>query len=204
MSNPNGPQGLQYIGTLSGASTGAKTIKAYVPSAYGTALYNGDPVVYTGTANAAVVSSGLEVHDIGTLQTVAKATAGDGNKISGIIISFEPIVRSGTAPYNPASTERVCNICIDPDALYEIQADSTVAATDVSSNANVIYTVAGSTSTGLSGVQLDTSSMTTTATYQLKIIGLSHNKRRNDVTSANPLIVVKVNNSTQGNVTAGI
>lgn len=203
MANKDASFGFKLVGHLYGAPFTARVRKYYIPSSYGTALYVNDPVIVTGTSNTAKVTSGLEEHGIGSLPAINKATAGDGNKIAGVIVGFEPVVRSSTAPYNAASTERVALVCDDPDAVFLIQADGSVAATDVGSNANVIYTNSGSTSSGLSGVELDTSSMTTTATYQLRILGFSQIPGRSEA-GANAVLLVKINNHYYGNVVAGI
>lgn len=204
MANKDASFGLKLIGRASGSPYNAAIKKMYIPSSYGTALYVGDPVVVTGTSNTAIVSSGVETHGIGTLMAINKATAGDTNKISGVIVGFEEIVRSATAPYNPASTERVALVCVDPEALYLIQADGSVAAGDIASNANLIYTNSGSTASGQSGAELDTSSMTTTNTFQLKILGCADIPGRNELGSANPVLIVKINNHSFSNVVVGV
>lgn len=204
MANKDARFGLKPIGHIHGAGYNAKIMKCYLQSDYATAIYVGDPVVITGTSNTAVVTSGLETHGIGTLPSVNKASAGDGNKISGVVVGFEEIVRSATAPYNPASTERVVLVNVDPGTIYQIQADGSVAATDIMSNANLIYTHAGSTGSGLSGAELDTSSMTTTNTYQLKILGNADIPGRNELGSANPVLIVKINNHSFSNIVVGV
>ena len=203
MANADASFGLKLIGHKSGSPFNALIKKCYIASSYGTALYQGDPVKFSGTSNTAAVSSGLEVHDIGCLPGIEKCAAGSGNVVAGVIVGFEPIVRSATAPYNPASTERVALVCVDPDAKYLIQADGSVAASDVLANANLIFTNAGSTSTGQSGVELDTSSMTTTAAYQLKILGFSKVYGRNAVGNW-AVLEVGINNHYLSASTAGL
>lgn len=205
MANKDAPFGLKLIGHLHGAPHNARVKKCYIPSSYATALGVGDPVVITSTSNTAVVKAGLEEHGIGTLPEINRATAGDGNKISGVIIGFEYLESNRrAAPYNAASTARVASVCVDPDALYLIQADGSVAATDINANANVIYTHAASSVSGKSGAELDTSSMTTTATFQLKILGNADIPGRNELGSANPCLIVKINNHSYGNVVVGV
>lgn len=204
MANLDASFGLKPIGHIHGAGYNARVKKFYIPSSYGTALFVGDPVIVTSTSNTAVVKTGLESHGIGTLPEINKATAGDGNKIAGVIVGFEPTVRGSTAPYNAASTARVALVNIDPGTIYLIQADGSVAATDINANANLIYTNSGSTGSGQSGVELDTSSMTTTATYQLKILGNADIPGRNALGSANPVLKVRINNHFYGNVVVGI
>ena len=204
MANKDASFGLKLVGHLLGAPYSARVRSYHIKSDYATALGVGDPVIVTSTSNTAVVQTGIEKHGIGTLQDVVKATAGDGNKIVGVIVGFEPIIRSSTAPYNPASTERVVKVCDDPNALYAIQADGSVAVTDIGLNANVVYTNSVSTYSGLSGAELNASTMATDATFQLKILGNADIPGRNALGSANPVLLVKINNHLFGNVVAGV
>ena len=204
MANKDASFGLKLIGHLGGGAHQARVRKYYVRSDYATALYVGDPVIDAGSSNTAVVRVGMEKHGIGTLPTINKCAEGDTDVILGVIVGFEQAVRASGGPYGAASTERVALVCDDPEALYIIQADGSVAATDIMANANVIFTNAGSTVSGLSGVELDTSSMTTTSTFQLKILGNADIPGRNTLGSSWPVLVVKINNHRYGNVVAGL
>lgn len=204
MANKDARFGLDLIGHITGSPFNAKTRKVYIKSDYATALFRGDPVVYTGTANTAVVQVGQYKHKIGTLPEVNKATAGTGNPVHGVIIGFERPVRSASAPYNPASTECVAIVCDDPGAIYNIQCNGTVAVTDVGNNANLIYTHAGSTTSGLSGAELSDSGITTTNTLQLKILGVSPMRGRDDISAANCVLKVMINNHGLNNNTTAV
>ncbi len=172
--------------------------KYYISSSYGTALFVGDPVVHVGNTNTAEVTSGDETHDIGTLLEINKASAGDANAITGVIVAFEADPSNTTRVHNPASTERVAIVCDDPTAEYEIQGDGIVALDDVGLNANLIFTNSGSTVTGLSGVELDTScdAPAADASNQLLILRYSEDPNNNDATAANGNVIVKINQST--------
>lgn len=177
----------------------------YIPSTYGTALFIGDPVVKTGTSNTSNVLGDGRQFAAGSLPEINKATAGDTNKITGVIIGFLANPSNLTLNYNTASTERVAIVADSPLQEFMIQeetAGTALAATSVGLNANVVFAESGSTSTGLSGVELDTSTPATDATFQLKILRLldapenaigQHAKWR-----------VKINNHTEANIVAGI
>lgn len=177
----------------------------YIPSSYATALFIGDPVVKTGTSNTAAVTTAGRLFNPGSLPEINKATAGDGNAITGVIIGFLANPSNLNVAYNPASTERIAIVADSPLQEFEIQeesAGSPLAATSVGLNANVVYAESGSTATGFSGAELDTTSPATTATFQLKILRLldapenaigQHAKWR-----------VRINNHTEANATAGI
>lgn len=159
MANADIRAGLTPVKHKSGAAYNGASSAYYVPASYGTALFIGDPVTITGTANTANVSApGAGSFGIGTLPAVNKTAAGDGNAISGVIVGFAPDPNGLERIYNPASTERVVLVCDDPDIMFEIQADGAIASTQVGLNAVLIYTHAGSTVTGESGAELDTTS----------------------------------------------
>lgn len=160
MANVDSPFGLKPVRHRNGAPYNGAVRPYYIPSTYATALFIGDPVVKTGTSNTARVSvPGAGDFIPGAMPEINKATAGDGNMITGVIVGFSPLPTDLTKKHNPASTERVAFVCDDPDVVFEIQSDTTgVAVTDIGLNAVLIYTHSGSTTTGLSGVELDTTS----------------------------------------------
>ncbi len=175
----------------------------FVNSSYATALFVGDPIVKNGTANTAAAGTANKFA-AGTLPEVEKSTAGDTNPTTGVVVGFEADPDNLTRIYNPASTERVAYVVDDPDVVFEIQADSAnpIAATDIGSNANLVYTHAGDANTGLSGAELDTSSMTTTATFQLKILRLID--REDNELGTNAKLEVLINNHTEEAGVVGI
>jgi len=144
----------------------------YIPASYATALFIGDPVVKTGTSNTVAVTSAGRYFNSGSLPEINKATAGDNNPITGVIIGFLAIPSNLSLSYNTASTERVAIVADSPLQEFLIQeesAGSPLAATSVGLNANLVYAESGSTATGLSGAELDTTTPATDATFQLKI-----------------------------------
>jgi hypothetical protein len=200
MSNPDAAFGLRLIGTNQGSAFNARVRPYFIPSTYATALYVGDPVIKTGTSN----TTEFDGNAIGSLPEINKATAGDGNAITGVIVGFKPNPDS-LVTYHAASTAQVAYVCDDPCALFEIQADGTLAATSVGLNAVLIYTNSGSTYTGFSGAELDTTSdvPAADASNQLTILNLSRNPD-NDVSSANSIAVVRINNHTEAHGVIGI
>lgn len=203
MANSDARKGLQPI-TQGNAGGYTGKVRAYfVPSTYATALFIGDPVVKTGTSNT--VGAGLgKQYPAGSLLEINKATAGAANGITGAIVGFEVDPNNLDKTYNPASTARVVYVNDDPHQEFEIQADSgaVVAATDIGTNADVIFTHAGSTATGFSGVELDTSDMAADATYQLTILGII--PRENNELGTNTKLRVRINLHTEANVVVGI
>lgn len=204
MANVDAPFGLRPIRHRNGAPYTGAANPYYIPSSYGTALFIGDPVVKTGTSNTAEVDApGAGKFNIGTLPEINKATAGDSNAITGVVVGF--MGDADDLLYNAASTERIALVCDDPDVVFEIQADGAIAAAQVGLNAVLIYTNAGDTDTGLSGAELDTTSdvPAADASNQLTIQRVV-NREDNEAASANTVCEVKINNHTEVHGAIGI
>lgn len=171
MANADRPFGLCPIRHKNGAPYNGAATMYYVPATYATALFVGDPVVVTGTSNTAEVDGFIP----GSLPEINKATAAGGAYLTGAIVAFGLNRDDLTKTYSPALTEAIVWVADDPDLIFEIQEDgdtTPLAATSVSANADLIYTASGSAVTGLSGAELDSSTVNTTATLQLRIISI--------------------------------
>lgn len=199
MANSDAPFGLRPV-NYAGQYDAGRVRPYYVAAGYGTALFIGDPVVKTGTSNTVETNGFIP----GALPEIAKATAGDGNAITGAIIGFETLVTDLTKAHNPASTARVALVADDPYQIFEIQADGAIAAVDIGLNANLIYTHSGSTTYGLSGVELDTTSdaPAADASNQLLILGLA--PRPDNEIGANAKVLVRINQHTEAPGALGI
>lgn len=151
MANTDAPFGLRPIRHKSGAPYNG-ACKAYFVTGSNSALFIGDPVIKAGSSNSTAINGHLP----GSLPTVVKATAGDGNAITGVIVGFETTDRSDT-PYRVDATDRVVLVADDPDLVFVVQDDGGGALDHdaVGLNANLIFTTAGNTATGISGVELD-------------------------------------------------
>ena len=197
MANVDAKKGLIPTKHKNGECYNGATNPYYIPSTYATALYIGDPVIITGTANTAEYMG----YEPGTLPEINKATAAGGAYTSGVIVGFKADPDNLDKTYNPASTERIAMIADDPDLVFEIQEDSgeaALAVTDVGLNADYIFGTA-STVTGKSGVELDSSTADTTNTLQMKILRLS--SRLGNAIGDNAVWEVMINLHTQRNTT---
>lgn len=163
MANSNRPFGLRPVKPQFG---GEERFGEYtIASAYGTSIYQYQPVVLTGTG-----------------RNIA-AGAGTGEFLVGSFAGCRYIDSTGKPVYSkywPASTAAKSGTVVkayvydDPDQEFEIQGDSTVfAAANVGLNAD--YTVgSGSTVTGLAASVLAGGGLDTTATLMLRVLGLSN------------------------------
>jgi hypothetical protein len=170
MANPDIPRGLVPVRHRNGAPYNGAANIYYVPSTYGTALYVGDPVVLV-TASA----------DAQGIQTVGIATAGAGagNIILGPIVSLAfggdpaiPVLRDSKR-YHAANTAGYVLVADNPELVFEVQEDGVGGAMGVGCVGRNVDLIAGSgsTVTGWSGWQLDSNTLGTGATVQMRIVG---------------------------------
>jgi len=110
-----------------------------------------------GTVQAAAIGDRF----IGTFQGV-EFTDSDGRR---------RVSNKWTA--SQAGTDIVAYVTLDPTIVYEIQANGSLAVTDIGSQADFTTITAGSTVTGLSALMLDTATLTTSGNASLRIIDLA-------------------------------
>jgi len=118
-----------------------------------------------------------------------------------------PVNNLNTPVYRAASTDRYLLVADDPQIIYEVQyAGTSVAAATITANVGLngqFTTTAGSTVTGASGMQLDSSGLATTATLPLKIVGFP-NRPDNIPGDTYFSYYVKLNGSTLSNGTGQV
>ena len=88
--------------------------------------------------------------------------------------------------------------------VFEIQANAAFPVADLFGNFDVVYTSAGSTTTGLAGSELNVSDGATTAGLPLKAIDISEDPENSDVSSANTNVYVVIQNHIFGQKAAGL
>lgn len=159
-----------------------------------TATFVGDAVKTAGSAGRIVGGP--------RKKTVAQCAATD--PIYGIVQGFVPYESSSMnlgLRHRPASVSMY--VLIKPanhQDIYRIQSDDdsgTLADVDIGLNADIIVG-AGNAVTGMSGMQVDTSTKNTTPGLQVKIIGYD-DRPSNQATVANQDILVRINQSELGN-----
>lgn len=164
MANLDRPAGFKPVKTLSGSPWNGKANIYYIPATDATATFIGDAVISAGSADAT-----------GMYPTVKQAAAGE--TIRGVIIGFglDPYVMINSdnlnMKYRAASTAMYCLVVDDPTVIFEIQEDSdanSITAAMVGLSTDIVVGT-GSTTTGKSAMELD-SSDTATAAGQCKIL----------------------------------
>jgi len=151
------------------------------PSGYGTAIYQGDIVIFAG----------------GYINTAAVSSA----NIVGVFSHVYYVATDGTPTYKnyyPASTTALGSGAIDvfvyddPNQLFVVQADGASAVTCIGRNADTDG-IGGSSTTGVSTRELDSSSINTTQALQLKIVGVVQDDVNGDLGNDNANLVVQIN-----------
>lgn len=186
MANVNAAFGLQLVED----NSQTPLEMCFIPSTDGTAMFVGDPVKTAGSAG--------QIVGCPYKKTVAQCAA--TNPIYGVIVGFLPhMVATGadlSKRYRPASTAMYCLVKpANQQDLYRVQSDDVggdLAAADIGLNADFIVG-SGSTFSGMSGVQLDTSTKNTTATLSLKIVGWD-DRPSNQVGVTYQDVLVRLNN----------
>lgn len=191
MANTNNPEGLKPVRYASGAPYNGACNIYFVPATDATALFVGDPVILAGDA------------DTDGVPTVTRATAAGAGRITGVVVGVRNSPTQ-TTRYRKASDAMYVHVADDPSLLFEIQEDAVggaLASTNVGQNVDLIAGT-GSTVTGLSGFQADSSTAATTSTLQLRIEGFV--RRVDNVIGANAKILVRINQQMDAPVTAGV
>ena len=195
MANVNAPFGLKPLRERGGQPYSGAANTYFVPDTDNVALFIGDPVILAGSSGNA--QAGPESYP-----TVTRATAGATNRISGVVVGFQPSPAFTPYGYRPASTAMNVLIADDPFLEFVIQVDSTgVAATQVGENAN-LTAGSGSTATKKSGFILDGTTPDVDATYQLRILGLE--PQINNEFGAYADVLVRINLPTEAGIASGL
>ena len=149
MANTDAPFGLVAIGTTDGSDYHGKIREVAFLASDATACFIGDPVELTGNTTAD-----------GKTEVVTKAAAGDA--LAGVFVGFQPdFTNEGnlTNTFRAASTAVNGYVLFGSDVLYVVQEDSvggSIPATESGFNIDFIDG-GGDTITGISGVELDSS-----------------------------------------------
>tara|TARA_R110000787_G_scaffold114587_1_gene224324 strand:- start:97 stop:660 length:564 start_codon:yes stop_codon:yes gene_type:complete len=177
MANKDAAFGLRTVGKLGSSPQNGGTTGYNLLTGTTGAIFSGDPVKMVSTGGIAVAAA--------------------GDTLLGIFRGVQYTNSSGAAIFSAhwvtatAATDAVAMVEDDPDALFEVQCDGSMATTVIGNNADMATYVAGSTKTGMSGVEI--SSTTGTATAQFRIVGFSQDPSNSTTGSANINVVVKIN-----------
>ena len=162
MSATNAPFGLRPAFHPSGLDR-AQALANGIPSAYSSDILKGQAVLY-------VAGSG-----------VIEPVNATGDSLSGAFAGVEWTDTTGrrrVSNYWPANTAYQTGSCVayfynDPNIVYEIQADGSVAQTALGLDANLSNFAAGSNVTGLSQATMVATPLSTGAQGQVQILDIA-------------------------------
>ena len=183
MANKDAAFGLKPIGKV-GQNKDAQGLSEYtIAASTSSAIYQNDPVKAASTGSIDV------------------AAAGDAllGSLNGVFYTDSSTSKPTWATHlqaNNAATDIVGFVSDDPYERFEIQVNSTFATAAVFSLADIEYT-AGDSANYVSKVELDRASLST-ASGQLKVIGITKDDENNQTASAGVLasnanVVVTIN-----------
>jgi len=184
MANVNKAFGLRPIGNLS--ATGAQKQYGYeIADNQAGTIFQGDLVVLT----AGFISRFLPATHTAAVGVFNGCNYIDPTTGKPTFKNFYP------GSVNITSGKIVADVIDDPNQLFLIQCNASIAATDIGKNADVVGT-GGSTTTGISSMELASSTLATTAALNLKVVGL-YNDVNNEY-GTNAVVVVKINEHVYG------
>ncbi len=160
MSATSAPFGLRPAFHPSGLDR-AQALAGGIASAYNTDILKGQPVKYDTNGNIVVAAAGDAF--VGAFAGVEWTDTTGRRRVSN---------------YWPANTAYQTGSCVayfynDPNIVYEIQADGTLAQSSIGDEADLSNTTAGSTTTGLSQATLSTSLAGANNTAQMRIVDIA-------------------------------
>ena len=192
MANADTPFGLRPVGVVGGGPRNGAVRHFSTATGDATAIYIGDPVQLSGTSQTITGSVYLDVGQAAT-----------GEVVVGVVVGVLPVTNESLR-YRAASTQRILLVDVDPNTLFEIQEVSggtALTANDAGLNANFVVGT-GSTTTALSGVELNNSGEAVTSTLDLNIVGLVD--RTDNAIGEHAKWLVRINRHQYANQVAGI
>lgn len=195
MANNDAPFGLRPARMIGGAPYNGGQSRYRIGNNETTSIFQGD-LVQQDTA--------------GTITRWDRTSNSGGDLVLGVFMGCrftDPSTKKETFQNHytqTAAADIEAFVIDDPNVVFEIQADDTFPVTDLFGNFNTVEGVAGSTTTGMSGTELDVTTGAATAALPLKAIDISLDPDNDDTTSANTNVLVVINNHVYGHVTAGL
>jgi len=194
MANIDAPFGLRPIAKNGQNPNNGGQTQYLVGGSQSTAIFTGDPVKpkNDGTVEVATASDALLGVFMGGFYTDPTTNKPTWNAY---------------IPASLATTDAKAFVCDDPQQLFIAQQDSVgseLGTSSINLNANLTFG-AGSTITGVSGVEIDSSTGATTATHQVRLLHF-YDVPSNTIGESHSIFVIKINNHVMmaGTGTAGI
>ena len=194
--------GFRPVKHLTGAPYNGQ-LNRYMISASNSAVTNvGDLVVLSTDAS-------LVDGDQGVYPAVSRAASGTAAAIVGVVVGFEPDYNNlNTGNFRAASTRRVALVADSPDLIFAAPQDAVggvVAAASVGLNVAVNLGTAVAVAPWNSGMSVDSSTVATTNTLPLKIVGVTAAPDQDVTSTGRPAeLLVMINTHQLANGIAGV
>ena len=193
MANKDAAFGMRPVSRIGGTPYTGGQNRYRIANNYDTNIFQGDMV-------AMVTGGGVEVHaDGGTVPIVGV--------FNGCSLTDPTTGEQRFSNHYPASTaaaDIIAFVIDDPMVVFEIQAAIAFPIADLFGNFDIVYTTAGSTTTGISGAELQVTDGGTATTFPLKAIDISEDPENSDVGSAHTNVRVVIQNHIFGVKGAGL
>ena len=191
MANSDAAFGLRPVRDQAGGVYNGAVNRYYVPDTDSTAIYIGGLVKLAGSGDADGIPS-----------VTGNVSTGDG--VVGVVVGVEPVTHESLI-YRAASTERYVFVADDPNQLFEVQEDSdsaTLAAADIGEVADLVNFTSGSTTSGLSSIEVNSDTATAsytagTSDHDVELVRVS--QKVGNAIGANAVWEVRLLNHIRGN-----
>lgn len=175
MANTDRPNGAVPVGTLSGSPWQA-SVQSFTLDGSHSAIAVGDLVQMTADGYLDVYAAG-ETGFIGVCVGIlpAGATTVNGKFGDNHLSASSPTLSGAGARNSAANATDTILVCTAPDAIFEMQEDGDadpLELADIGQNVEIINAGVDGT-TGLSTMELDSSTHNTTNTLPLRLLGLA-------------------------------
>jgi len=165
MATTAAPYGLKAVNLVGGQPYAGSTRQIKIASGYAANIYNGSVVSVVAAGTVEIVSevgSAADVFPAGTVGVFVGCSYTDPNTKQKLFSQYWP---TGTV-----ASDAVAYVIDDPDVVFQIQADDTLAQSALGINIPVVNPTAGSTTTGNSTMAADASAIAVGATLAFKIV----------------------------------
>jgi hypothetical protein len=197
MANVNKAFGLRPLGKVGSNYNSDGDTQYKIASGTTDAIFQGDTVTFGASGG---VSTGF----------IVKHTPGAAN-ILGVFVGCQytdPTTSKTTFknyyPGGVAASDIVAFVVDDPYAQFLVQASGVAGVIAIGQNADLVQTVAGNTTTGVSGLELATGTLGDEAALNVKVLGVTADPSNSDLTAAYADLIVTINEHLYKAPTAGV
>ena len=165
MATTAAPYGLKAVNLVGGQPYAGSTRLVKIASGYASNIFNGSVVSVVAAGTVEIVNelgTNASQFPAGTLGVFVGCSYTDPSTKQKLFSQYWP---TGTV-----ASDAVAYVIDDPDVVFQIQADDTLAQSALGINIPVVNPTAGSTTTGNSTMAADASAIDVTDTIAFKIV----------------------------------